>query len=382
MAIVVTANASSLEKDLDKAEKKVGSFAKGAEKKAESSGAGMMAFAGGFAGAIAGVVVSAVGKLPQVIGKVAGAVMTLREDAAKLGVVFDGITSANIEQAGTAIGRMQGGVMELFGAVVSALQPAITAMASEFLDLLESWKPGIAWLAEHVGTFLTYGFKTLAGIIRIVAGQAAELFSTFMGFLGEDFFGKFTTWGEAAKKILHGLAVGFAYIWDTLKALAGISATFWGTALMGVEKLLTAINWVIRKVNDLTGTKWKVIDDDVIAGIGKVGRASALTGMKMISDWGKTRKAVDELFANMDDKVGKLEKRLPMAYSPVAAAQFGSKEAASIVARFEGGNQLNPQVAVAKEQLQQEKEINGGIKKMVELIAGRAQAAAGLVEVI
>lgn len=347
MALVVTANAAGLDKDLDKAEKRIGSFAKTAEK--QTAGGGLT---GLLTGLTAGAVFAAVNVAVAGLGKMLAMIPKLKQEAAALGVVFSAKVTGGIDSVSASMTRAQAATMRTFGEVVAAAAPAINTLAEAMTDLLSDISP-VTFLINKIAVTMSLSWQTVAGFIKIVAKQVGALWEAFSGSSAvTTWFENWPSWELLVMQALHNFAQGFAGIWDTIKLGAG-------AAMQQVGRLAFEVGKVVSKVNE----KWG-------AGIQQAGKAAMMTGAQMQLSFGDTRKAVDKLFLDMSKNLAATERKAAeLKYSPVGAMLQGSAEAFSVKARFEFGAQMNQQDKNAKDQLAELKGIRAEAKRQADAVA-------------
>jgi hypothetical protein len=349
LALTVTANAAPLTKDLDAIEKKTAATGKAVEKNLKAGGEGgggpgLFAFLGGAAGAAA---VAAIGAIGKGLGMALGLMESVRAEAGKLGVFFSAIDSDKIDQANRSFGQLKGVALGLFGQVLAAAEPAITAVSGVLMDFIRQATPAIVWLTDKVGTGLAYAFKAVFGFVEIVVKQVVALWESFAGAEAvASFFDKFPDWGSIVKAVLKGMAIGFAYVWDTVKAGAGMAISSFG------------------KLAEVVGNVAKRLGFDWGEQVRSIGLAAQATGNKMVFSFGKTHDEVNKLFDDIDKRAASGPAKF-VPYQATAALIAGSTQEYSVRAKFAMEGKLNPQLDVQKQQLQEQKRGNDLLNKLV-----------------
>ncbi len=431
MALVVTANAETLGADLGKMEGKVARSAKAMESKLGGAGKGASPFAGiadrtaaslgkaqgaigkfadakarategggsGLLGGLAGgALVAGLALAKQSLGKMLALVDSIKEDAAKMGVTFSDEVVAGIDGAQGALFGVKKAGLSLFGEVLAAAEPAITAFSHVLIDALDAAKPVITWLIDKVGTYLTIAFQAVVGVVKIVAGQVMELWDSFAGAAGvSSWFDNWPSWEQLVKMALKAMYTGFAFTWDAIKAGLGGLAAYWGVmakagaaALEGIGK---AVSWLTEKLGKLLSRMgdaakaagWDSMAEKLSAAgtalegfsekdftskwadkLRNVGDGAIKFGQKLASGFGQTKVQIDDMIDKIQVRTDRLTKELPLAYTAVGATIQGSTGDVSIQAKFKTEGVFKEQKDAAKMALEEAKKGNNLLKKIAD----------------
>lgn len=348
LALTVTTNAAPALKDLDSFEKKVGATGKSVEKvasKTEAAGGGGGLFGFITGGAVGGAVAAGFGAAAKGLEKMLGLLGSVQAEAGKLGYQFSALDSRKIQQANLAIGNVKGVLLETFGRGLAAMEPAITKVASLLVDMIARAQPAITWAADKLGGVMVYALNLLSGTAGVAAAELNTLWKAFER--GGGFTDKWLEMATVVKSVLKVILIGFGYVFDTIKV-------GWGLVLAPFGKLLEETG----KMGVRAGVGWAKDVEMIGAGMKNVGK-------DMIFSFGRSHDRINKMFNELDKRArntGNNLRQAFIAYAPAGALLAGSQAEYSVKARFSMENQLNPQVEVAKQQLEQQKAANDVLK--------------------
>lgn len=380
IALVVTANAAPLTQAMDAADKKVKGVSKSMEQSMSSAGGGMAAFFGGAAGGAIGVGLAAVARLAA---PVAGMLGEARKNALALGVTLGRVDHRSLERVEAATHGVKAAVAGAFARIVAAAEPAITAVAALFVRLLDKGMPAILWLTEKGANALSIGFQAAAGTIGIVADQIGRLSAMFARESGtKSFFDRWAAFQLSAKDFFHVFGLGFAVIWDSIKAGLGFVMQGFAEAIARAADLLKAVKGLSFRQGPFAfdSAMFPFLNDGTVKALERVGNASRKVGQRMVFDFGQTQVAINRMFDGLDARMKNtpfIPK--PLVYQPSAALAAGTREEYSARARF-GFEGIRADVE--KQQLEEQKRTNQILSEIRNMgpfrpgeVRGRAEGA-------
>jgi hypothetical protein len=412
-AVVLTANADGLLAGLNKAqsvtEKWAGNTARKMNKAAQAATAGKGGKGGGILSAIIGG--AAVG---GAAGIAAGAALGGFDLITRVPEMLKGLRESSGQAEGGPLDRIIASVekfqeigTQLLATVISPLAPAFERAAEIAGGFFDRLQPIAAELGERIGgavfslveitgswlnVFLT-GLEAVWPILSRVFKVAevglflfeqlyvaiydgiAEIIKGIAGWSGSwiNLESISLTTSQAIFAALKVVAQGAGWVWDVFQFGAGIVATSAATiidALKEVAKASDAImgtDWAKRL--ESVGADLRKWGEDAMAGFGK---SADIFGAKMDALQAKFNARAAGIAAAAHMKV---EEEKPQKFEPVGAYEKGSKEAYSIIARWEGNNMMagnslaqNP-VAIAKKQLDELKEVKKVAARFVAIFS-------------
>lgn len=349
-AVVLTANADALLTGLDKAKRHTEKFAASTSRKLGAKGAAGAApgggpniggfgggvFVGGIGGAIAGVALKGATLLAHALGKIPEILSDMRERAERYANVSL-VRNAAIDRAASAVDRIDSAWDDAVLTVGAALAPALERIASivEVIGFVAA--SAIGEFIDSMSEAVTQALLWLDATLNL--GAASE--ST----------------ADVIFALVKGAAMGFAWLWDTVKAGAGIVVGTFGVMVRGVADFLD----LIGQTND---------------GIRKLANGMTDFGGAALAGFGTSAAQVEGWLDRLQAKFKTTERLAKKITGPNNAAAMlrGSQEAASTMLRFQTANILNGAepadnpVKIAKEQLKEAKEAKRVLWKIVGVL--------------
>jgi hypothetical protein len=350
-ALILSANAdkmlsglSSAGKAATKSAEKIGGDIKGAVDKGATQGGGLGI--GGLFGKLLGGIGRGIGfgLITEGVKGIAGAFEDLQKRAS-------GADKGALNSIKGSFLLIKDAGLGLLQRVLTAAAPALAKLTDVALNLFDRFGP----LAEN----LVAGFAEILFVVGELALEVMGLIPAFEGF------------GVTGLDIARMVAKGFGYVWDTLKAGAGVIAYVSGYIVEGLGHVTTAIADVVKMAADLAARLPESIRPTWIGDA-----ASAVDGFgarvkeagKSMRDWGKgavmgfgsSSGAIDSWFEGVAKRIGETRKGIEGMVEPLklglsGAFEQGSAAAYSITAKFSANSML----AESRRQLQEQQKTNG-----------------------
>ncbi len=264
------------------------------------------------------------------------------QQAKDLGLALSDDEIGKMSEAKKGISEIKDTFQGLLNKIVVSFAPLLTTLS----DMFKAISPYIQYIGKLVGEIVDTYFKVFVEIIKEVWNQCSILWNSFVegaGILG-DTFGQWFSWTTIIRGALYILAVALSYVWDILKAGAGI-----------VVMVCGQIARVIGNTAAFFGSKWG-------EALAKMGQAAVKTGWQMTTSFGQTHAAIDRIFANLDKKQEVAKKKqeeikTAFEYHGATAMMQGSKEALTIEAKWKTAfmAEADPLLAFQKEHLNESK---------------------------
>lgn len=253
--------------------------------------------------------------------------------------------------------------------------------------------PVFDWLGRAIGE----AARILEAVFDVLAVWFDEAVKWFQELIGqvEGFTGSWPSVEDVVLAVLKGVAQALGYVWDTLKAGAGIGAFVIGFLVEGFGKLVGAFKNTIKDLldvaaelpDDLGGDFFKRASANVEKFGGKIkdtGAEMKKWGKEQIAGWGDSPVKIGAWFDRLKDRAKKEDKKeavkpapgdVPQEYKAVAAALKGSKEAYSIESRFrfDPGNKKK----VDEQQLDEAKKLVGKVEALLDIFRQTTPLLAG-----
>jgi hypothetical protein len=289
-----------------------------------------------------------------------------------------------VQAANKAVQNATNALGSLWRKIVVALAPLIEVFANALTKL----GPVFDWLGRAAKTY--YGIMSAIWEEIISAIFAAvEAIGEWVGAV-TGMTGQWPTVEEVITFVMRNVVKAFAYAWDTLKAGAGAIAYVAGLIVEGFGYVIDAVSVLTDMLKDLPDSIKPDWVDDLIKGVDRAAASTKKAGQEMrkwgrgtFDNWGKSADAVDMWFDKLGQKKAVIPEAVPVnikeqkpqqqkqaSYTAVAAALKGSKEEASILARFKFNNLMNPQLEVNKKQLDEAKKANQLLGDVVRALTG------------
>jgi hypothetical protein len=306
-------------------------------------------------------------------------------EAQRLGIAFNGVEAGKIEAANDAISRIKGALTGLWRRLMITMAPVIemvsTKLTQAFEYLMPVFEKVFRALSTHWGIIIDIlgeVFAAIAEVIQSVVNWVSELFGLQNVTL---------TVEEVVTGVWRAIAIGAAYVWDVIKAGAGAVAFVAGLIVEGFGYVVEAFKEVVSLAKELPDAIRPDWIDKFVGDVERFERTVKNTGRNMrqwgrdaIGNFGKSADDVRRWFDNRgkgkdaapDKKaaVPDIPEQKQASYTAVAAALKGSKEEASILARFKFNNLMNPQLEVNKKQLDEAKKANQLLGDVVRALTG------------
>jgi hypothetical protein len=230
--------------------------------------------------------------------------------------------------------------------------PIVTFFAGIIQKGFKLMVPVFEWLGraiEKTAIIFDAIFKVLGGWIDDAMKWVGDLVSQVFSF-GNSWM----SIEDVIFNVLKGVSQAIGYVWDTLKAGAGIISWVAGVIILGFGKIITTFQGTIRDVLNTAGKLpdalgGKMFRDAAVsigivgAGVEQVGNNMADWGKKQMDAFGESPKKIGEWFDNIKDKTRDAAKQADMVaehanaiqpYKGIDAALKGSKEAYNIESKF------------------------------------------------
>jgi hypothetical protein len=385
-ALVVSANIDKLGSGLAAAEAKIGGFGGKVGGKGQAGGLiHRMFFGSSGTGGILGTIGGIFGRIKSLAGGLAGkpggggllgSILTggvAGLAAAAGGKLFqtlfnlpDLIKKVSDKARGTDTGAL-GGILQSFNKlsdageklivkVMVAMAPAFTRFADIALDALDRFGPTIDKILEAFGAYEFVAAEVFGEIIDLVGKVIEQVVEWIDQIAGVANTTEGT--GQAVFKILRMLGKGYAYVWDTVKAGAGIVAWVTGKIIQGlawvIKQLAKAIEFVAEvadrlpaKLRNQLGLNGLRPAADAVRKFGgevdQVGEKFEQWGTKQIEAFGESAPKIDAWFDGVEKRFKQRKeelKKVVMLESPkLAGTEFkDSVGAYSVIAKFQAGN--------------------------------------------
>jgi hypothetical protein len=307
------------------------------------------------------------------------------DEAKRLGIAFNGVEAGKIEAANDAISRIKGALTGLWRRLMITMAPVIemvsTKLTQAFEYLMPVFEKVFRALSTHWGIIIDIlgeVFAAIAEVIQSVVNWVSELFGLQNVTL---------TVEQVVTGVWRAIAIGAAYVWDVIKAGAGAVAFVAGLIVEGFGYVVEAFKEVVSLAKELPDAIRPDWIDKFVGDVERFERTVKNTGRNMrqwgrdaIGNFGKSADDVRRWFDNRgkgkdaapDKKaaVPDIPEQKQASYTAVAAALKGSKEEASILARFKFNNLMNPQLEVNKKQLDEAKKANQLLGDVVRALTG------------
>lgn len=229
-------------------------------------------------------------------------------------------------------------------------------LGAMFTELISSWIK-IEGLGD-LGEVISQVWDGVIGIFEMVMTWIVELGKEVME-LGKS-FGTFEIIIPNLKTLVdqgcRATAKGVAYVFDAIKAGAG-------SLILTLGKTVEVIGAMGKKLGLSWGDKWE-----------QAGTNMEKLGAAWMQGFGDSAGKVDKFFDDMkkrkeDAKADAINTADAMMkeYHPIASIMQGSKEAASLEAKWRTGNLVNPQLQVQQKQLAEQQKGNGFLGNILEM---------------
>lgn len=429
-ALILTASSDKLGPALNAAESKIGKFAGSADKAVGSRFGRFLDAVGSRFGGLVGI---ARGVFDRVTGLAGGMVGRVKGLFSKIGGLAGGAIKGLL--AGGAIGagfglatkgiegllklpelidkvkdKAKGGETGALDGILRGFERLSDAAERLFVRGLVAAAPAFTRVADLLLGFLdrmSPAIDKASARFEVFAFVAAELFGVGLDLLG-DLIDTVDEWaasilgtanttdgaGDQMFKVLRIVGKGFAYVWDTVKAGAGVVSWVAG-------KITQALGWVVKKLAEVIEFAARLADAlpdkikarigldgwgraaEVVKGFGadvqNVGKDMEAWGEKQIAAWGQSVGRVEEWFNGVEqrfrDRKAALDREVKLEQPKLAgAAMKNTAESYSIVAKFNAGNTMAATDTKRQIQLLQQ-----AVKQLTELVQlERAKPAVGI----
>lgn len=297
----------------------------------------------------------------NVQGVAAGTARNVRGRAGRAGAPGVAVSQAD-KNAVDHIAKSAADVSRAFDTIAVkwavALAPAFTMGADLILKFLDRMKPTIDRVLARFEVFA----YVVVEVFGVVLDVVADVIESIEGWAAETLGLADTTQGAGDQmfQVLRTVGKGFAYVWDTVKAGAGVVSWVAG-------KIVQALGWVVKKLSEAIEFAARLADSlpaeiktrigldgwgraaEAVKGFGGeaqgVGKQMEEWGEKQIASWGQSVGRFEEWFNGVEqrfrDRKEELAKPIANTQPKLAgAAMKNSAEAYSIVAKFNAGNTM------------------------------------------
>jgi hypothetical protein len=344
----------------------------------KGGGGGFLATAiGGFAGGIAGALTAAG------ISKFFSLLHDLPELTQRLGGKATGSDLGALQSVSQGFVRIQEGVDFLMTKGLALLAPAFGAA----LDAASAFGEKTGPLFEKVGAALEVIVYTGAELFGEFLSGVADVLNSIEGWARETLGLADTTQGAGDQMfaVLRLVGKGFAYVWDTVKAGAGVVSVVVGYIAEGFGTVIKVVGQAVEQLAKLAEQLPESIRPDWIGkaadavkgwgdSIDTAGQKMVAWGKGAVMAWGDSSAAVDVWFDKVQGRLAERKKAfenpIPLKPQLAGAFQAGSKEAYSVVAKFQAGGTITGQ-DIPKQQLKELRDIEHILLDMRNAIIDR-----------
>ena len=288
-----------------------------------------------------------------------------------------------IQQADEAMKKATASISAVWRKVIVAIAPVIEMLSNRLTQVIEYLQP----LFEKVFRAITTHWGVIIDIVSEVFDAIGEVISVVGEWITELFGLQNVTMTveEVVLGVWRAIGTGAAYVWDTIKAGAGVIAIVAGLIVEGFGYVVEAFKEVITLAKELPDSLRPDWLDAMIAGTERFEKSVKDTGKQMkkwgtgtFDNFGKSADQVGKWFDNRKDQKPEDKKGMAKApiedkkatYTAVAAATKGSKEAISIESRWKTNNMINPMKNEAIKQLEEAKRTNKLLQDVIKAISG------------
>lgn len=333
------------------------------------------------------------GELLEVLQQGSGGLQQFIDKQKAMGTAVGGADMEKVMEAQRAIPKIQAAFDGLWNRIVVAMAPVVTAVGGALTKALERVQPVLRWVCEFAETYFTVWAAVLEEVVDLVGEVAGSIGRWAAELLGLE--QKTWTVKGTMLSVFRGIGTGIAYVWDTLKAGAGVFAYVTGFAIDNfATPVLQALDAVAQMAKSIPDQFRPFQVDDMVDGIhraseevDRIGQGIRKWGKGAVEGFGDSDKAVQRWFDKLEGKMNDRPKekgRQPFNLGPdsadlkptenkiAGALERGSKEAYSAIVRYQTG-QLADQQDVPRRQLAAQNEMAAGIKALVK--QGEAAAA-------
>ena len=252
--------------------------------------------------------------------------------------------------------------------------------------------PVFEWLGRAAET-LSNVFTEVAKVVETWIDDAVNEVKSWIAELGE-LTGGWPTLESVVIRACKNIGIAIGYVWDTVKAGAGVIAYVAGFVVEGFGKIIGTFKETLKEIYSALGELPGAVGEFYAARakdidqwgekMERAGQAMRNWGKGAFNSWGESAKKVESWFDRMTFKrkeeeaaAKKNEMRTDLKYKPVEAAVKGSKEDFSIQARFITDNLLGAGKKVEEKNNDELKKVNQKLDKVIKIFGGSLTLKAG-----
>jgi hypothetical protein len=305
------------------------------------------------------------------------------DEAKKMGMALSDVDTANISAAMASLTKLRMIGEGLFNKLLAAAAPAVEIIGNKLSQAFETLMPIIQLGLDIYSTY----WEVAAELFATVVDYVMEVINSIKGWLTEIGVLGNTTQEvrEVVLQALKAIAIGFGYVWDTVKAGIGVVAIVVSYIIDGFKLVVDGFKSIVSLAKELPAHMRPDWLDGFIGGVDRfaAGIDDAATktrkwGKDQVKAWGTSQMEIEKWFERFNKPKKDIKKpqkptgdtQSAIGYTAIAAMEKGSKEAYSVEARFRFSNMMkSEQEKVEKQQLDQLKKIadavRNGITKLV-----------------
>lgn len=309
------------------------------------------------------------------------------DEAKELGVAFNDIDSEKVQAANDAIDKSKAVFRSLFQGLIAGFAPVIEGIANAATSVMKWLRPAFDWMSRaftQVFDIAVWVFEAIGEAIGDVVDWVGELLGSLFGFAGEA-----PSIQQIVVDMFRTMGLAAAYVWDVIKAGAGIVAIGIGKVIETFGTLFEGIGEVVKGIADLaiaagvfeeSAARMKTAVDGWSGSIKGTGAGMVRWGEGTLNNFGKSADQFDawldkKLKGKAKDKKDEISDALEVKADPIKLAGAlvrGTKEAYSLIVsnQFRGMLGGDP----AKKQLDAQKQANRKLDKVVDNTAKVAKA--------
>lgn len=296
-------------------------------------------------------------KLGGLMAKGSAGINDLKSEATKLGVVLNDVDSDKVQQAGKAMSKLQAVGQGLFNRLLVAASPVIEMVGTKLLKAFDRLSPTITYVVDLISTY----YEVMSEVWSEIFDGIGEIVSGIMDWV--------SSWSILENKslsarnvilgVLKGVGIGLAYVYDTMKAGAGVVAIGISYLIDGFKMLTDGFAGVVSLMKKLPDNLRPAgldsfIDgvDEFAKGVDQASEKTKLWGERQIDAFGKSAESVRQWFDRFDKEKAKANNKdlklnnkdnSPATYTAVGAMLAGSRESFSLIARHQFSNLIKPE---------------------------------------
>lgn len=291
-------------------------------------------------------------------------ILRAQQSLPKLGMVFDGLKNK----------------------LLVSMSPVIEVISTKLSSAMERIAPALDWIGRAISKHWSIAAEVIGGVINLVV----EGVSAFGDWIGEmmGFESASTSIEKVVTDVWYTVAKAISYVWDVLKAGAGVFAyigsyvlKFYSWVVDTFKDTIKSLFEIASKLPDSLGGEWFGKQAKNIDGLSKRMDIAADKMRNWAKDSimgiGNSSNEVDAFFNRIQTKkqeeietkklVGEIKKSNAYEYKGAAAAIMGSKEAYTNEVRFASMG-TGMQIDKAAQQLGEAKRTNTLLDRMIAIL--------------